>query len=164
ASCNLALKEYPQLFKNSEYEKKAKELSEKVYDVSEFLTQHIKLALPKDSVHRKIGERLVTYHDPCHLRVSGIVKPPRELLKRIPHLKFLEMVDADRCCGGAGTYILKNPDYSTRIFRRKNEAIEHAGADIVATSCPACMMQLNSGLKGSKKVKHIVQLLDEAYN
>jgi Fe-S oxidoreductase len=78
-------------------------------------------------------------------------------------VEYVEMQDADRCAGGAGTFNIKNPDQSKAIFDRKRRAIEESGAEIVATSCPACMIQLNDGLRGKKVVKHVAQILNEAY-
>jgi Fe-S oxidoreductase len=78
-------------------------------------------------------------------------------------MEYAEMQDSDRCAGGAGTFSIKNPDQSRAIFERKRRAIEESGADVVATSCPACMIQLNDGLQGRKTVKHVAQILYEAY-
>jgi Fe-S oxidoreductase len=82
----------------------------------------------------------------------------------LPGVEFVEMQDADRCAGGAGTYVLKDYDTSQKIFERKRRAIEESGAEIVATSCPACMIQLNNGLRGRTQVKHVAQVLQEAYD
>jgi Fe-S oxidoreductase len=49
------------------------------------------------------------------------------------------------------------------IFERKSRAVEQVGADVVATSCPACMIQLKQGLRGRAEVKHVAQMLREAY-
>jgi Fe-S oxidoreductase len=73
------------------------------------------------------------------------------------------MADADRCAGGAGTFLVKQASMASRIFSRKAEAVKGSGASVVATSCPACMMQLATGLKGRAEVKHVAQLLDEAW-
>ena len=78
-------------------------------------------------------------------------------------MEYVEMQDADRCAGGAGAFNIKNPDQSSAIFERKRRAIEDSGAEIVATSCPACMIQLSDGLRGQKVVKHVAQILNEAY-
>ncbi|MCP9456126.1 MAG: (Fe-S)-binding protein, partial [Nitrospira sp.] len=78
--------------------------------------------------------------------------------------RFVEMADADRCAGGAGTYVVKDYDTSQKIFSRKARAIEQSGANIVATSCPACMIQLANGLRGRATVKHVAQLLQDAYH
>jgi Fe-S oxidoreductase len=78
-------------------------------------------------------------------------------------MNFAEMPDADRCAGGAGTFIVKDYDTSQRIFERKARAVEQVGADVVATSCPACMIQLKNGLREGTEVKHVAQLLYDAY-
>jgi len=73
------------------------------------------------------------------------------------------MQDADRCAGGAGTYVVKDYDTSQKIFQRKARAIMQTGANVVATSCPACMIQLKNGVGDSVQVKHVAQLLQESY-
>lgn len=109
----------------------------------------------------------VTYHDPCHLaRGQGVRQEPRQLLERVPGARFVEMEEADRCCGGAGIYFLEHPDLSDAIQRRKTQAIAATGADLVATACPACMMQLEDGLVRSGAGEgvhavHVLQLLDD---
>jgi Fe-S oxidoreductase len=73
------------------------------------------------------------------------------------------MPDADRCAGGAGTYLVKEFETSQRIVERKRQAVAQSGADLVATSCPACMIQLKTGLPRTIAVKHIAQVLQESY-
>jgi Fe-S oxidoreductase len=105
----------------------------------------------------------VTYHSSCHLRAAGVTKEPRQVLSSLPGVNFVEMQDADRCAGGAGTYIVKDYDTSQKIFDRKVRAIQQADVNMVATSCPACMIQFKNGLRDSIPVKHIAQLLQESY-
>jgi Fe-S oxidoreductase len=81
----------------------------------------------------------------------------------LPGVQFVEMPDADRCAGGAGTYLVKDFDTSQRIVARKRQAVESSGANLVATSCPACMIQLRTGLPAAVEVKHIAQVLQESY-
>ena len=162
ASCNLSLKSYEQLFEDEkEYARKAEELASMVVDISEFLVSLPNFNPPKLNGGKRVK---VTYHDPCHLRASGITEPPREVLMRLPWVEFVEMRDADRCCGGGGTYSMKNRKLSMDYFEaRKRPAILESGADVVATSCPACQIQIRDGLRGSKRVLHVIQLVDETY-
>ena len=157
ASCTLSLKDYPKWFQGDE-RRQAELLSAKVRHVSEFLAGQPMRQAPKGACTKK-----VTYHSSCHLRAAGVSKQPRDLLKRIPGMEFVEMRDADRCAGGAGTFLVKDYDTSQKIFERKRSAILDSGADIVATSCPACMIQLKNGLRGKVDVRHIVELLKDAY-
>jgi glycolate oxidase iron-sulfur subunit len=110
-----------------------------VFDLAEFLAHRGRQ--PGDGGPRETIR--VTYHDPCHLaRGRGIRNEPRVLLKLVPWVEFVEMDDADRCCGGGGLFSLAHYDLSKAVGRRKIEAIRDAGVDVVATECPSCVMQL----------------------
>jgi len=157
ASCTLMLKDYPKWFQGEE-RRRAEAVAEKVRHVSEVLAGEGLKAAPT----RPCG-KTVTYHSSCHLRAAGVTKPPRDLLKRIPGVRYVEMRDADRCAGGAGTFLVKDYATSQKIFERKRAAIRDSGAEVVATSCPACMIQLKNGLRGEVEVRHIAELLRDAY-
>ncbi|MBA5869412.1 MAG: FAD-binding oxidoreductase, partial [Nitrospira sp. CR2.1] len=160
ASCTLMLKEYKKFFEAGPERQAADELAKKVVHITEFVAR-----LPE---HPPMGPaegtaRRVTYHSSCHLRAAGVTKEPRQLLTQVPGADYVEMTDADRCAGGAGTYLVKDYDTSRKVFDRKRRNIEQSGAETVATSCPACMIQLNNGLRGRAAVKHVAQVLNEAY-
>lgn len=159
ASCTLMLKDYPKLFKGEPEQMEAVSFSKKIRHVSEMVAS----SSAPQAAHVPGGRpRKVTYHSSCHLRAAGVTKAPRNVLAGLPGVEFIEMQDADRCAGGAGTYVVKDYDTAQHIFERKQRAIEASGADIVATSCPACMIQLNNGLQGKVAVKHVAQLIMEA--
>lgn len=136
ASCGLALdREYRELlgFEGG--------VGLMVFDLCEFLVA--RGHAPARST-RGLGARVrVTYHDPCHLvRGRGISEEPRELLRSLPGVDFVEMRDADSCCGGGGTFCLSHYELSRAVGRKKIEAIREAGVDLVATECPVCVMHL----------------------
>lgn len=160
ASCTLMLKDYPMLFAGEPEQEVAEALAKRVQHISEFVAKSA--VHPATSVGQG-GTKKVTYHSSCHLRAAGVTKEPRQVLATLPGVKFVEMQDADRCAGGAGTYLVKDYGTSQKIFDRKRRAIDQSGAEIVATSCPACMIQLKNGLRGKADVKHIAQMLQEAY-
>jgi FAD/FMN-containing dehydrogenase/Fe-S oxidoreductase len=160
ASCTLMLKDYPTLFPEGAERQQAESLAKKVVHISEFVarsSEHPPMATTGGTTKR------VTYHSSCHLRAAGVTKEPRQVLSSLPGVNFVEMQDADRCAGGAGTYVVKDYDTSKKIFARKARAINQSGAHVVATSCPACMIQLKNGLGEAVEVKHVAQLLQEAY-
>ncbi|MEQ1845359.1 MAG: (Fe-S)-binding protein, partial [Nitrospira sp.] len=160
ASCTLMLKDYPTLFPEGAERQQAESLAKKVVHISEFVarsSEHPPMATTGGTTKR------VTYHSSCHLRAAGVTKEPRQILSSLPGVNFVEMQDADRCAGGAGTYVVKDYDTSKKIFDRKAHAINQSGAHVVATSCPACMIQLKNGLDHTVEVKHVAQLLQEAY-
>ncbi|MEL7565670.1 MAG: (Fe-S)-binding protein [Dehalobacterium sp.] len=162
ATCGSILKEYGELLEDDpEYREKAKEFSLKVKDINEFLLE-IDFFQETGSL-----SGIATYHDPCHLvRGQKISQAPREIIGSIPGLEFREMKEADMCCGGAGSYGALHPEMSRKILDRKMNHFKETGANILVTSCPACAMQLEYGIRrhGLKaRVLHPVQLLNTAY-
>ncbi|MFQ5993226.1 MAG: (Fe-S)-binding protein, partial [Nitrospiraceae bacterium] len=161
ASCTLMLKDYPRLFASEPEQAAAEQLARRVKHIAEFVADSKDPSLPPRKASQ--SSRKVTYHSSCHLRAAGVTVAPRRVLAELPGIELVEMPDADRCAGGAGTYILKDYETAQRIFDRKRRAIEMSGAEVVATSCPACMIQLSNGLRGSVRVKHVAELLRESY-
>lgn len=140
-----------------------------VYDVTAFLAEQTGIAEPARPVPVK-----VTYHDPCHLvRGQKVSQAPREVLRSIPEVDFVEMVEADRCCGGAGTFALLHYEQSMQILDRKIGNAVESGAEVIATGCPACSMQLSHGVARyaranprrprPREVAHPLELLARAY-
>jgi Fe-S oxidoreductase len=160
ASCTLMLKDYPSLFSEGAEREQAEQLAKKVVHIAEFVARS-----PMQPPMAETGTRTrcVTYHSSCHLRAAGVTNEPRTVLASLPGVQFTEMPDADRCAGGAGTFVVKDYDTSQKIFERKARAVEQVGAEVVATSCPACMIQLHNGLQGRAEVKHVAQMLHDAY-
>ncbi|MBM4124096.1 MAG: FAD-binding oxidoreductase [Nitrospira sp.] len=161
ASCTLMLKDYPQLFEPGPERQAAEQLAAKVQHIAEFVAES--KAGPALESGQGRSRQTVTYHSSCHLRAAGVSKQPRQVLAALPGVELIEMQDADRCAGGAGTYLLKDYETSQKILWRKERAIRESGAAVVATSCPACMVQLRNGLRGQVQVKHVAELLQEAY-
>lgn len=162
ATCGSTLKEYGSLFSgDAEWADRAGVFRSKVRDISEFLAQ-IPLKKPDGRI-----EATVTYHDPCHLRRGQkLWREPRKLLSLIDGLDFVEMKEADWCCGSAGSQLITHYDTSWKVLNRKLDNIEETEANIVASGCPGCRMQLHTGLQrrgNSIRVVHPITLLDEAY-
>jgi len=73
--------------------------------------------------------------------------------------------EPSRCCGGAGSFSLTHQELSLAIGARKAADIVATGAEVVATSCPGCRMQLADVLAqagDSRPVVHTVELLAAA--
>jgi Fe-S oxidoreductase len=97
-------------------------------------------------------EKTITYHDPCYLgKHNGIFDEPRAVLAAIPGAKLVEM-DRSRqkslCCeGGGGRMWLEGTNPSVRLAQmRVKEALE-AGAQVLATACPFCLLTLDEAVK-----------------
>lgn len=159
ASCNAGLgKVY------AEMEGEYSALAAQTKDVFVFLLEQglvAKLAtLPKAQTRKR-----VTYHDPCHLRTRGITKEPREILKNLPQVDYVEMENAATCCGLGGTYSVYHYENSKKIGAKKAAHIAECAADLVATDCPGCIMQLQDSINhagGKARAVHILELLNDA--
>ncbi|MHB0869939.1 MAG: (Fe-S)-binding protein [Chloroflexota bacterium] len=162
ATCGESGKHYKEWLKHDPvYAEKAAAYSEKFRDISEFLAE-----IPLDDRMGEVKAK-VTYHDPCHLvRGQKVVEQPRKLLKMIPGIEFVEMKESNWCCGGAGTYALTHYEMSMGILDRKMANAAATDAQILASGCPVCQMQLGLGVKRARlpmKVTHPIALLDRAY-
>jgi glycolate dehydrogenase iron-sulfur subunit len=161
ASCGAALKEYRHLLKDDpEYHERAEKLSGRAADISEFLVKH---DFPRPQGHAPLR---VTYHDPCHLvRGQGIKSQPREILRSIPGIEYVEMQGADVCCGAAGSFCVTHPALSEAVGSTKAQSILATGADVVVSGCPSCLTQLRAMLRAegsSIRVCHPSELLAES--
>jgi glycolate oxidase iron-sulfur subunit len=161
ATCGSSLKEYPQwLADDPEYAERAKEFATKVRDISEYLVE-LGIRPPAGKVDAR-----VTYHDPCHLcRAQGVREQPREML-RAAGVDLVEMEGADVCCGSAGTQLITHYHTSVGVLERKMDRVAATEAEIVASGCPGCQMQLTLGVKRrglEVRVVHPSQLLAQAY-
>jgi glycolate oxidase iron-sulfur subunit len=160
-SCSSQLKHYEKLFPDGHsYRKKAKELTDKIVDYSELL---LKINDMKKLSYKNMK---VTYHIPCHMaRGLNIVQEPQEVLRSIKGLEYVLLSNADTCCGAAGSYFMTHPDMSIAILRRKMENIKETGAQLVVTSCPTCVIQLQRGARMFNvpvTVKHLSEVIADA--
>jgi glycolate oxidase iron-sulfur subunit len=162
AGCGSHLKDYDDLLEHdAEFAARAREFKAKAKDVTEYLAG-IGLRAPK----KKLTQR-VAYQDPCHLaNAQRIRSQPRELLAAIG-CQLVELPHSDQCCGSAGVYNVAQNELSLKILAAKMDDVSSVSSDLVATANVGCMIQLRAGIeqRGLKlPVKHVVELLDEAYS
>ena len=102
----------------------------------------------------------ITYHDPCQLvRFLDIVDEPRRILSAIENVEFVEpdwtKAEFATCCGGGGGFEAVFPELSSMLGVNRARELLDTGADIIATHCPGCVMQLKEGVRelGADKVQ-----------
>lgn len=159
ASCNGGIGEYYRTMKTD-----LSAFTDKVIDFSVFLKNE-GLFQQLEAMEGWRTRTKVTYHDPCHLKSQGITRQPRDLLRALPNVEFVEMESASSCCGLGGTFSVYHYETSKKIGARKIRGLAESGASLIATGCPGCIMQLqdiinHAGLK--VKAVHILDLLAEA--
>lgn len=162
AGCGSTLKEYHELLEHDAiYAERSRRFSALVRDVTEYVAR-----LPFTEGLGTVRAR-VTYQDSCHLAHAQRVKhAPRHLIQAIPGVQFVEMPNADRCCGSAGIYNVVQPEMSGRLLKMKMDEVADAMPDIVVTANPGCMLQLETGVRRrgmQTRVMHVIDLLDLAY-
>ncbi len=167
ASGGLMLKRhYPDILAGTALDGRAEEISRRTMDITEYLTEEVGLERIRSRIRRTLTDPL-TYHDPCHLRHGqGVVSQPRAILRAICD-QFLEMPNANGCCGLGGTYGLSHADLSMRILTEKTKKIAEMNPFPLelATGCPGCIMQLTHGCYQAGlriRVRHTVQYLWQA--
>jgi glycolate oxidase iron-sulfur subunit len=165
ATCASAMKDYAKfLADNEEREKNYKEFAGKIKDITEFLVDIARLPSSAYRVADEYKGKTVTWHEPCHLgRYLGVKEQPRKILTSLPDINYVEMKDAGRCCGMAGTFSIYFYELSQKIAARKVADIVATGADVVVTDCPGCQIQLIDSLTcygKSVAVRHIMELFE----
>jgi glycolate oxidase iron-sulfur subunit len=159
AGCGSAMKEYDLLLAGEPaWAARAKALSRKVRDVSEFLAD-----LGPAATRHPLPVTVV-YQDACHLgHAQRITRQPRELLTAIPGLQLAEVGDGGTCCGSAGIYNLVQPEAAAQLGERKAHAVHAAGAQLLVSANPGCAMQISAALSDQgtpMPVAHTIQVLD----
>jgi glycolate oxidase iron-sulfur subunit len=133
---------------------------EKIMDVNEFF---VKNNITEDL---KAFQRVVTFHDPCHLRYGlGIKDEPRAILRSLEGIRLIEMQGPEECCGFGGFFSVNFKKLSKDIGKKKLASAGDTWADTIITSCPGCMMQLEDIKRrtgSGMEIMHIIELIDEA--
>ena len=158
-SCTAMARHFHELFADDEpWRKRAEAIAARTYEFGSFLVD----VLGIDDVGASFKGR-VTWHDACHgLRDLGVREEPRRLIRNVRGAEFVELVNADACCGFGGTFSVKYPEISVAILDNKIDAIEKAGVRAVVSADASCLMQIGGRLtrKGSKaRVMHLAELL-----
>jgi len=144
------------------YAERAARFSSMAKDATEFLAGNLPLRGSMKSLNLKVA-----YDDPCHLiHAQGIFLQPRQLIKNIPGIEFVELPESSWCCGSAGTYNLTHSKEAEALLKRKIQHVISVAPDVLATANTGCYIQLSKGIKeagANIKVLHIIELLDKAY-
>ncbi len=162
-TCTAFIKEhFAELMPEGTWRERAKKIQEKTGDFTSFiclLEKEMKLMKTKGLAEK------ITYHDSCHYKHTlGLSDKSRYLLGKIANTR--EMEEADSCCGFGGSYLMKHPEISNVLLKKKCRNILQSTADTVATDCPGCILQISGGLHKEGlpiKTKHTAELLAEYF-
>lgn len=156
ASCLHRVADYAKLFApDSVYQGKALALKERVFDACQYILKQ-GVELPENNSGKK---QKVSYHHPCHLRAAGLEKEPVRMLSRIKGIDILHPDRAGRCCGQAGSFGYTHYQEGKAIFAPKKKEYEELGAEVIVSSCPACLSQIKKEMGPTIRVCHPVELI-----
>ena len=164
ASCVGFVKNYySKLFENSSIHNQVKDLGNRIYEFTEFLTEVLKI-----ENYGAVLNTTATYHDSCAaLRECKIKEGPRKLLSNVKGLKLVEMNDTDTCCGFGGTFSVKFDAISVAMADQKVNNAKATNADLIISTDMSCLMHLEGYIKNkglSIKTMHIADVLASGWD
>jgi glycolate oxidase iron-sulfur subunit len=154
SGCGVTIKDYGHMLRlDPDYAARAKVISAKARDISEFLAQ---IEIPLARMNLRIA-----YHAPCTLQHGQQLKTQAQALLRRAGFDVHEVPEGHLCCGSAGTYNMMQPEISQKLLKRKLANINSTNPQIIATGNIGCMMQIGSATQ--IPILHTAELLDWAY-
>ena len=163
ASCAGFIKNYySKIYDNASNQKDTKGFQEKVYELSDFLVNILKV--------EDLGaqfEGVATYHDSCAaLRECKIKSEPRKLLEKVKGLKLIELQENETCCGFGGTFAVKFEGISVAMGEQKVQNIVNTKADYLISTDLSCLMHIGGVMEKkalSVKSLHLADVLASGY-
>lgn len=130
---------YPQLFANDPVlHAKALALSERVYELTEFLVHVVNFDHPDRG-----APQTVALHTSCHARRQmGSHETSAALLDSLDNVQVKVHARVEECCGFGGTFALLYPDISEAIVTEKVAALRDTGAACVVSADCGCLLNI----------------------
>jgi L-lactate dehydrogenase complex protein LldE len=150
-------------------------LPERTFELCEFLTDTLGVNEIRGRFPHRVG-----WHPGCHgLRELGLGRasermdpapairdPGRLLLSTIDGLEWSEPVRPDDCCGFGGTFTMSEPAVSVAMGRARLTDYAEAGAEILTSGDPSCLLHLKSlsprDGRPQPRVLHVAEVLAQA--
>lgn len=145
---------YPELLAGTPLFDEAVNLGRRVFEFSEFLVNVAKVS----DVGASFPHR-VAYHDACHaLRELHLKREPRELLRHVRGIEFVEMPYSEDCCGFGGTFATKFSMISSAMGDTKAGNAEASGAEYLTSTDPSCLLHIDGILRRRKSAVRTIHL------
>jgi len=154
SGCGTTLKDYGFIFRGDKNLKdKAKIISKLSKDVTEYLSENLKLKINKKNRKYKIA-----YHSACSMQHGQKVhSQPIELLSKTGN-EIMEIPKGHLCCGSAGTYNILQSEIAQELLKDKVKNIESIDPQIISTGNIGCINQISNGT--SIPILHTIEILD----
>lgn len=156
---------YPELFKHEADEAEALNLASRVYELTEFLVDVLKVQL------EDLGEPVtVAVHTSCSARREmGVADKIEQLLGQLSQVQVKEQAYKAECCGFGGTFAVKEPEISAAMVADKTQHIRATGATQLVSQDCGCLLNISGAFayqakqegKPAPKAQHIAEFLWE---
>ena len=167
-SCVLHVKEHLQ---DEAHPEKAAHIRKNVYELTEFLTDVLKVEKLQARFPFKVG-----LHNSCHgqrgLHLSSMTETmtatfskPEQLLNMVADIQVSKPIRSDECCGFGGTFCVFEEAVSVKMG--KDRIAEHKDNDVeyITGGDTSCLMHLEGILKrqgSTVKTIHIAEILNSS--
>ncbi|MCU7548347.1 (Fe-S)-binding protein [Chitinophagaceae bacterium LB-8] len=165
-SCTLHVKDH---LHDEEHEEIAKAIRGKVYELTEFLTDVLKVEKLDAKFPYKVG-----MHQSCHgqrglklSQMTELVAPPfskpEKLLRMVEGVEIIQLSRKDECCGFGGTFCVAEEAVSVKMGKDRVEDHVSNGAQVITGADMSCLMHMEGILRRQKspvKVMHIAEILN----
>ena len=130
---------YPKLFADDpSLLAKAKELAERIFELTEFLVHVVNFKQPDIGPACKIA-----LHTSCHARREmGSYETSAALLESLAQVDVAQQARAEECCGFGGTFAIRYPEISEAIVSDKVESLRATGAERVVSADCGCLFNI----------------------
>jgi L-lactate dehydrogenase complex protein LldE len=165
-SCVLHIKDH---LHSKSRENDAKEIRQRIFELTEFLTDILKVETVPSKFYHKVG-----LHQSCHgqrglklSQMTELVAPgfskPEKLLNMVEGLELVQLDRKDECCGFGGTFSVSEEAVAVKMG--KDRVADHLqyGAEFITANDMSCLMHLDGILRRQRsptKVIHIAEILN----
>lgn len=165
-SCVLHIKDH---LHSEGHEGKAKSIRKKIYELTEFLTDIVKVEKLEARFPHKVG-----VHQSCHgqrglmmSQMTELVAPfyskPLQLLNMVQDLELINLNRPDECCGFGGTFCVAEEAVSAKMGKDRVADHLNNGAEYITAADMSCLMHMEGILRRQQsgvKVIHIAEILN----
>jgi L-lactate dehydrogenase complex protein LldE len=154
---------YPELFAGTPDEAAARQLSDRVYEFSEYLNTILEVRF------EDCGDPVtITWHSSCHaLREMDVIRHAKALIRQLKNVTLIELERETECCGFGGTFAVKQPAISAAMVKDKVDDIVRSGASTVVAGDCGCLMNITGAMAHAGVAvagKHLAEFLWERTN
>ena len=152
---------WPRLFADEPaMAERARELGERVYELSEFLLRVLRIEWPNPT--DAAPERVVLHTSCAARREMGTRAHGVELVDALPGVTRVEHERESECCGFGGTFLLKHPDISGAMVRDKVASACATGCERIVSADCGCLLNIGHAAKRQGapiQVEHLASFL-----